>query len=208
MKKLQEVYPGARGAIRVHYQSRDGVLGPEYSRSNVITFHAADIMAQLVAGNLQYRPSHIGFLYAPNTAVIPDPAAKVPPRDHTIDDVSDDLANPGVIGNMIVSPLNGNAAISIDGDDTLYEGNRASVSAISDSSGTPVFVGASFAGTVPQPTDNYFQVVLVARLLAPGSTTPVYKVFARAALNDASPTTGLPVQTGFELAVFWDITFF
>jgi len=175
-----------------------------YKNSNVVTYSGADIMANLLAGRREYVPSHIGYLFGPAAASMSNPESAVPKRQHTLVDISDDLA--AIAGNMVVSPLATTPLIQVDGDETLYEGNSVTLSAISDSTSPIVFSGGSFAALGPQPTtDKYFQVALLTRLLLPGSTTPVYIPFARTQL--AAGSDGLVAQSDFELAIFWTITF-
>jgi hypothetical protein len=190
-----------RGRISVVNTRTQEVI---YESSNVITYNAADTMANLLAGRQEYAPSHIGYLFGPAASSMTNPDAAVPKRQHTLQNISDDLEAIG--GNMIVSPLATSPLIQVDGDETLYEGNSTTVSAISDSTSPIVFIGGGFAGVGPVPTtDKYFQVALLTRLLLPGSTTPVYIPFARTQL--AAGSDGLVVQSDFELAIFWTITF-
>ena len=196
----KENYSLFKGRIRT-FRACNGGLTPFVEKNNIVVYQAADILAQMMAGNTTYRPTHIGFLYAPTAAVIPDPTTATPPREHTIDDIASDLQ--AVTGNMVISALARNVSVSVDGDAALYEGNKVSLYAISDSTGTPVFTGAEYAGAPTPGADSYKQVALLTQIISAGSPTPVYKLFARSALS-----VGFDVVAGFELAAFWDISFF
>ena len=175
-----------------------------HDSSNVITYRAADIMARVISGDGNYIPTHIGFIYGPTAATMQNPDGASPVRQHTLQDIADDVEAIG--GNMLVSPIIGSPLFAVDGDTDYYEGNAVTITSISDGSSPLAFAGGSFATDRPQATtDKYFQAALLTRLLAPGSTTPLYKPFARVQL--AAGNDGLVVQSGFELSVFWTITF-
>ena len=198
---MRERYSAYSGRIRVaRVELATGRWQPILRKSNVIVYQAADLMARMMAGQPEYRPNYVGFIYGPNLATMPDPAAT---RAHDMTTIETDIQ--AVVGNMIVSPLNSNAGVSVDGDPARYAGNRATLGAISDSSSSLVFTGPLYDPNPPAGTDNYFQVALLNRILAPGSPTPTYRLFARSAL---SGIVGLPVQPGYELSIVWDVSFF
>lgn len=193
-----------QGKIEVAWYGPNGELIPVIIKNNVITFRAADIMANILAGDTSYIPTHVGYLYGPAAASMTNPESGSPKRLHTFDTMSSDLA--AITGNMIVSPLANNPSFAVDGDTNHYERNSVTLNAISDSTAELVFNGPSFASAGPQPTtDKYFQMAILTKRFEAGSTTPTYIPFARSQL--ASGNDGIVVQASFELSVFWTMTF-
>lgn len=194
----------ARGEVKLCWRGPDGSLEPITEKSNVITYSAADIMANMLTGNRDYVPSHIGYVYGPSGASLSNPNTSSPKRQHPWSTIASDVEAIG--GNVIASPLSAAPLIQVDGDTDLYEGNAVVLSAISDLSADVIFQGGGFSAVGPQPTsDKYFQVVLLTQIFRPGSTTPEYIPFARTQL--AAGNDGLVVQSDFELAVFWTVSF-
>jgi hypothetical protein len=202
---LKDNIPTVSGQVSVKRVGREDVMDQSHiiTKSNVITYKAADIMARMLGGDITYIPSHIGYLYGPTAAGSPMPNPEST-RDHTMDQIATELLALG--GNMLISPVSKNPEFTSD-DDTLYDGNVVTTSAISDSTGPLVFSSSlGYAALPPQDgTDTYYQVLLLTRIFAPGSTTPTYIPFARTQL--AAGITGIAVQPNSELAVFWQLTF-
>lgn len=205
MKKIKERSTlSLKGHVTVQRVYEDDSREEIYSTKNVITYQAGDIMARMLGRDLQFIPSHIGFLYGPTSpgSPMPNPSST---RDHTIDIIATELLALG--GNMIISPIGTNPAFDVDGDAALYEGNAATLTAISDSGSDLIFSPVlGYASDPPQSgSDEYYQVVLLARTFRPGSSTPTFYVYARTQL--ASGTAGIVVQANSELAAFWQLSF-
>lgn len=173
-------------------------VGFPMTTHNVVAYNAADIMARLISGNVNYIPSKIGFIYAPSAASIADPGTD---RDQPWATIAQDVET--INGNMVISNLAATPIISEDGPDGRYTGNAATLNAVSDAAAGPVFSGGGYEATGPQAgSDKYFQVVLMAAVYGPGQTVPTYIPYARAAL-----ASGIDVAADTELAVYWTQTF-
>lgn len=204
--QLMERQPNdfCRGRVELRWRKPNGEFLPITEKPNVITYSAADIMANLLTGNQAYVPTHIAYIYGPAAGSIQNPSTASPKREHPWSAIASDVE--ALAGNAILSPLVAAPLIQVDGDTDLYAGNAVTLSAISDQSAAVVFQGGGYAVVGPQPTtDKYFQVVLVSRVRQIGSSTPLYIPFARTQL--AAGNDGLVVQSDFELAVFWTISF-
>lgn len=172
------------------------VLSHVLSQHNVIAYEGADILAQLLAGNQNYAPSKIGFVYGPSAATPSDPGTD---RDQTWEGIAQDVKT--IVGNMVMSNLGANPLIGADG--SFYTGNSVTFNSVSDVSADLVFSGAGYASAAPAAgSDKYFQVVLLAEVYARGSVVPTYLPYARAALG-----AGIDVATDTELAVYWTQVF-
>lgn len=192
------------GKITAEWRRPDGEVVHAVSKENVVTFSAADIMANMLAGNNHFVPTHIGYVFGPSAAVMQNPSSAAPKRQHPWSTIVTDVEAIG--GNIIASPLSAAPLIRVDGDSDLYAGNAVVLAAVSDSTSNIVLQGGGFSVVGPQPTsDKYFQVVLMSQVVRPGSATPEYIPFARAQLTAGND--GLVVQSDFELAVFWTISF-
>lgn len=165
---------------------------------NVVTYNAADILAQLITGNVNYVPGKVGFIYAPSGSSFANPDLT---RDHEWSAIAQEIQTQN--GNMIIKGLGAKPIILSDGPTGRYEGNAVTLNAVSDVGGDLVFSGAGFAAVAPQAgSDKYFQVVLLAEVFGPGQTVATYVPYARAALG-----AGIDVASDTELAVYWTQTF-
>lgn len=195
IKDMNTEYKGRISIATVCKKTRK-VLSHVLSRPNVIAYRGADVLAQLLAGNRNYVPSKIGFVYGPSGATPNDPGTD---RDQTWEGIAQDVKT--IVGNMVMSNLGANPLVSVDG--TFYNGNSVTFNAVSDASANLVFSGAGYASAQPAAgSDKYFQVVLLAEVYPAGSTVPTYVPYARAALG-----TGVDVATDTELAVYWTQVF-
>lgn len=192
----------AEGGIKLFWQERtSGVTAPAGANHNVITYSAADIMARLLGGDTTYRPTYIGFIYALHGKAFVNPGVD---RLQPWDDIASEVETQG--GNMLLCPLSASALYDLAGDTSLYSTNKVVLSARTALTSPLVFSGGGFTAIAPQPgVDDYYQIVLLARRYATGSTTPTYVPFARAGLT--SGTTGIPVEANKDLVAYWDIRF-
>jgi len=200
---LQDIHDfGARGHIMGYQTSRtDGKSQLVSARPNVITYRAADLMAKMLGGETSYIPSHIGFIYAPVAKAFDNPASN---RDQEWSAIELDIANQN--GNMLLCPLTAAPVYGIDGVQARYDNNVVTLGSMSDIAAPLVFSGNDFEMAPPAISDfAFFQVVLVSRKYAPGSTIPQYIPFARAGLT--AGTDGIIVQNNADLTVYWTISF-
>ena len=196
IKEENTMYHGRISVVSVS-QKTHGVIKHLLTDHNIISYSGADILAQLLAGNRNYIPGSIGFIYAPSGAT---PAA-LSDRAQSWDQIASDVKTIG--GNMVVSKLSANPFIAIDGPSDRYEGNSVTFNAVSDKTADLVFTGTGYAPSAPTPgSDKLFQVVLLAEVYAPGSSVPTYVPYARAELG-----SGIDVATDTELAVYWTQVF-
>lgn len=197
IKEATKDYLGRISLVRVSKKTGEPV-SHVLSTHNVITYNGADVLAQLLAGNRNYAPSRVGYIYAPSGASMTDPGTD---RDQTWDKIAQDVKT--VTGNMVASRLGANPLISVDGPTDRYSGNAVTFNAISDATADLVFSGVGYASAAPAAgSDKYFQVVLLAEVYAAGAIAPTYVPYARAALG-----AGVDVATDTELAVYWNQVF-
>jgi hypothetical protein len=193
---------GVRGRVRVFHVGETNTM--IYDTKNVITYRSADMLARMLGNDQRFRPTYVGYLYGPTPtgSPMPNPSST---RDHTMASIEADLLALG--GNMIISPLGSNPEFSVDGDPGIYDGNAIVLSALSDSTSALIYPSTGgYAPLPPQPgSDMYYQVALLSRYFAPGSTDPIFKPFALTQL--ASGTSGITVQAASELSILWTITF-
>ena len=168
---------------------------------NVITYAAADSLAKLIGGDINYAPKYMGFIYGAGAA----PTSVDPPtsRVQTWDGLSDELADAGVTGNIAVAPMTTQPGYAVDGDTARYEHN--SVTMVSHTGSRQEYGFATAAPYATALVDGFYlyQAMLLVRRVV-GSNI-VYSPFARVTLKDGS----FPQKTaGYELAVFWSISLF
>lgn len=195
-----------RGDIKWQFTSKDVEL-PIHAKSNVITYSAADIMARLVGGDTNYIPKHIGFMYGADAtaAALPEPdslPANIK-RKHKWANVTLDTA--AVNANILIAPLVLNPAWSVDGDTDIYNGNAVTVAGFTGTHLEYAFPtdGATYAAAIGDLSPAYFyQALLLTRQVSGSNIT--YIPFARVSLKDGT----YPAKpTGFDLSLFWTITF-
>jgi hypothetical protein len=174
------------------------------SRRNIITYSAADIMARVLGGDTAYRPGYMGFVYgsnaSPGAALIEPPVSRV----QTWTAIGEELSDPGVIGNVVIAPLAAGPSYSVDGSTTYYTGNAVTLTAHSGARLEYGFNTALPYQNELADNDYFYQAILVTRLVNGSSIT--YLPFARVSLKEGS---SYPQKaTGFELALFWQISYF
>ncbi len=184
-------------------------LGGElvHEGSNIILYSSADVIAQLAAGNHEYTPRHVGFVYgddatAPFPASLSDPASDPQGRDQPWAHIKEQVAA-AERANVAVAPLALRPSIVLPpsgpytGNTVAYYGSSSDVMEYAFST-----EGSDFAGTIEDTNDvKFYQAILLSRILKGGTTT--YVPFARFALGDAAVES--PVGKG--LGVQWSVTF-
>ena len=194
-----------KGHVRGEYVNvKTGERIPAFEHSNVTTYGAADIMAKILGGEQQYVPQYMGFIYGAAASPSSPPMIE-PPTDRvqTWDSLGTELADPGVTGNVLISPLAAGPAYAVDGNAEYYSGNSVTLTAQTGSRleyGFPT--SCSFAPEM-QDGDYIWHAMLLTRIVS-GSTI-TYLPFARVTLKDTSYPQKL---AGFELALFWAVTYF
>lgn len=155
-----------RSALRGYVRVRNE-LGDEVHSHNLVVYNGGDIIAQLLAGNDEYRISHMYFAYE-NTAGTPSPAAAA--RTDTATSAFHNLTSPqDFLRAQVLEPPQLEAA------DVNHLFNRATFNAIaSDSAGVNglAFGAASDSkvyavGLVAAPTGTYTDDLLYAHYILP-----------------------------------------
>ena len=170
---------------------------------NVTTYTAADIMARLLGGDVRYVPGYMGFIYGASDT--PGVALPEPPtsRTQTWDDLASELGDAGVTGNVLITPLAAGPTYTVDGSPSDYQGNSVTLTAHTGARleyGFPLF--APFAPALADG-DYFYHAMLITRLV--NGSTITYLPFARVTLKGADYPQKL---AGFELALFWTMSYF
>ena len=187
-----------RGRITGIWMAPDGTTRGPVLHANQLTYGCADVLAGLMSGNASYQPSRIGYIYgdtASSTALVAPTN-----RDQTWANLGNELAafTPNH-ANIQVSPFVLPPTLSVDPGAGAYKGNSVTYSSISKS-GLGVFPAGTYAGALG--TGSYMYHVMLLSLVN-GNYIPV----ARATL--ANEDGSFPVKpAGFELALFWQVSFF
>lgn len=179
-------------------------------RSNVITYAAADIMAKLLGNDMTYVPQHVGFMYGadPTAALLPDPDT-LPDnvkRQHRWDNITTDVAS--VNANILVAPMVLNPAWTIDGNASSYEHNAVTMAAFTGTCLEYAFPinGTTFAHPIGELATAYFYQALLLNRRVVGSSI-IYTPFSRVTLRDPDTGNYNAKPEGFELSLFWTVTF-
>jgi hypothetical protein len=179
----------------------------EVSRSNVITYAGADLMAQILGGDSSYVPKHIGFMYGTDATaaglIDPDSLPDSTKRIHRWDNITTDVA--AINANILISPLVLKPAVTVDGSD-VYEGNMITFAAFTGTQLEYAFPtgGATYAAELT--TGMYFYQALLLNRKVVGSET-LYTPFARVTLRDPVTSNYNAKPSGFDLSLFWSVTF-
>lgn len=204
MRMKSDMQNWARGQVRGYFfnpktlEQRD-----HFHIKNVITYTAADIMARLLAGDASYVPGYMGFIYGASASpglALPEPPTS---RTQTWDNLASELADPGVTGNVLITPLAAGPSFSVDGSTTDYSGNAVTLTAHTGSRLEYGFPTSAPYDGVLVDGDYFYHAMLITRLVS-GSTI-TYLPFARVTLKGASYPRKL---VGYELALFWQISYF
>jgi len=194
----------AKGRVSGYFVNLEtGEERGHFETTNVITYTAGDIMARILGGESDYVPGYMGFIYgetgSPGAALIEPPTSRV----QTWDGLSAELADGAVGGNILISPLAAGPSYSIDGSSSYYAGNAVTLTAQSGSRLEYGFPSSSPYANELEDGDYYWHAMILTRLVS-GSTI-TYLPFARVTLKD----TSYPQKpVGFELALFWQISYF
>jgi len=204
MRKKDDLRQWARGSVTGYLiNPRSGERRLLFERRNVITYAAADIMARLLGGDTAYIPGYLGFVYgevaSPGAALVEPPTSRV----QTWDSISEELSDPGVTGNVLIAPLSAGPAYSVDGSADYYDGNAVTLTAHSGSRLEYGFPTSSPYADELDDGDYFYHALILTRIVS-GSNIQ-YLPFARVTLKDTSYPQKL---TGFELALFWQISYF
>jgi len=192
-----------KGHVRGEYVNlKTGERIPAFEHSNVTTYGAADIMARILGGEQAYVPKHMGFIYGASASPSNPPMIE-PPTDRvqTWSSLGDELAD--VVGNVLISPLSAGPGYAVDGNSDYYTGNSVTLTAQTGSRLEYGFTPGGLFAPELQDGDYIWHALLLTRLVS-GSTI-TYLPFARVTLKDTSYPQKL---AGFELALYWAVTYF
>jgi len=200
MKHKRDTFSFMRGQVYGRWVNAMGEqLGPTL-RFNSLSYGCADILANLVAGNTAYRPVKMGFIYGDRAV----PGLLPVTREQSWATLQSDVSAI-VSANMQISPFSLPPAVSIDDlpSPAGYAGNSVTFSGITRSGsyadhGFPY--EAPFAGVLADGHYLY-QAVLLAE-----AVTGVYIPMARVSLDESTVYAVKPA--GYELALFWQVSFF
>ena len=189
---------------RVHGYLINSVTGHKrdnFEINNVTTYAAADMMARMIGGDSSYVPGHMGFIYgATGTPGLTDPPIS---RVQTWDDLSDELADPSTVGNILITPMTAQPTYAVNGSSSYYTGND--VTLVSHSGNRTEY---GFPLAAPYATDlidgYYFYHAMLLNRRTVGSSI-IYTPFARVSLKGATFPQKL---ANYELALFWSISIF
>lgn len=178
--------------------ARPGHVGPLNESKNQVTYSCADVLANLLAGNANYKPAYIGYIYgSDDNPTLLDPATQ---RNHTWESIASNLRSVG--GNIQINPLT--MTPSVAPTDEMYAANSVTFFA-STRSGEDAIYGFPHGGDYAEAlvAGNYlYHAVLLSLPSKRGTYIPV----ARVSLKESENYTAKPVD--FEMAVQWRITFF
>lgn len=193
----------ARGSVYGYiHNPKTGEKIFEIKRHNIITYAAADIMAKMLGGESAYVPGYMGFVYGttptPGTDLVEPPTSRV----QTWSGIGAELA--GITGNVLISPLAAGPSYAVDGSSSYYANNAVTLTAHSGSRLEYGFPTVSPYQIAFADGDYIYQAMLITRLVS--GNTKTYLPFARVSLAE----TGVYPQkvTGYELALFWQISYF
>lgn len=192
-----------RGQVWGEWRNQAGQAIGKPLRFNMLSYGCADILAGLASGNILWRPTHIGFIYGDQASPVLDTITRT--QDWTTLTAQIAAINSG---NIQVSPFTLPPVISIDTDggtrDNGYTGNSVTYASITKSGAGgsdqyPLGVAAPYA---PALADGHYlyQAVLLSKV------NNVLVPMARVTLDDGYGYSAKPA--GYELALFWQVSFF
>lgn len=175
-----------------------GCSYPAFSRHNQLSYSSCDVLARMLAGDTDYIPRYIGFIYGPDAE--PVDIALSDNRYMTWSGLTTELASVG--GNIQIAPFTYSPTTTVDGDEARYMSNATVFGAHTRSGAAAAYgfpLAAPYAGPMAAGA-NLYHAVLLAK-------PQDYIVVARVSLRD--PGQAYPVKPdGFELALDWQISFF
>jgi len=199
MRANSELADWAAGKVRGHFVNlATGETRGDIRISNIITYGGADIMARLLGGDTQYRPAYMGFIYgAAATPAFDDPPVS---RNQSWSGLGTELA---ADGNILISPLAAGPAYTLDGSSSNYVANAVTLTA---HTGTRLELGFTAPGYTGMLTtgDYFWNAMLITRIVR--GTSIEYIPFARVSLSQGGTYPQKP--DGFELALFWQVSYF
>jgi len=207
MRIDSQVADWGKGQIRgILTNKRTGEQIELIARNNVITYSAADIMAQILGGNAAYVPKYMGFVYGPKTAgTLVDPDNN---RVHTWSDIATELAGVTHKANVLISPLATAPGYSIDpAGSSKYENNAVTLTAHTGSRLEYAFstTGSVYAGELADDgNDVMYQAMLLTRLVDGNTITYIPFSYVSLAISGTYPLK----PDGWELSLFWQVTYF
>jgi len=195
----------AKGRVRAAFVSPTGEERPIFDRHNLITFTGADLMARVLGGQSEYAPGYMGFIYG-GTFANPAGLNDLSSRIQTWSAIGAELAQVDVVGNVLVAPISYAPSISVDGDAEAYAGNMVSFVTHSGNVleyGFPTSPPDSPYSDALADGDYFYHAMLLSRVIV--NNVVQYYPFARVTLELGA---GFPQKpAGWNLALFWDITY-
>lgn len=185
-----------RGEIVAGYRDiSTNKFSPLIVQKNLVTYGGADIMAQLVAGNVKYAINGMYFKYENTTET---PSGSAPSRELTVSDQYHNLTGADGIDWLRV-PIITTGKIAPLPAESHYSGNSV----------TFVATTASVATTGISPEENPFnsssnsKIFSVALVAMPDSTNKISDI----AFSMANLTSAIPAIANSYIDVFWTISF-
>ena len=194
----------AKGEVRAAFVSKTGERIELPSRSNVITYSGADILARILGGDTTYIPKFIGFMYGVSatatTLVDPNLLPDATKRVHPWTTVTADVI--AASANIIVAPLILNAGFTAES--STYTSNVLTVAAFTGTSLEYAFPLTSPYAPALATGHYFYQALLLNRRVV--GTNVVYTPFSRVTLRNTDLSYSAK-PAGFELSLYWTITF-
>ena len=197
----KDIFSTMRGQVYGEWRNAQGVHPGPKLRFNKLSYSCADILAGLVSGRPEYRPTSIGFIYGTS-----EEAGHTLPaigRQQTWNDLAVELAD--ITGNIQISAFTLPPAVTIDTvpGSPFYQGNSVTFSSITRGAGGVYgFEGASYADPMTSDSHLYHAMLLTPDPVRAGQYIPM----ARVSLDSAGTYRKKP--EGYELALFWQVSFF
>lgn len=199
MQTKNDRYSICSGQIRWNDSRGNWIRQP-----NTVTYRAADLLAALIAGDNNARPSHIGFLYggtANPTGVVDPKTLPSSVRRHWQMSELEALCVDNEL-NVSVAPLAQRPSTTLmeASDPERYTENTVTFSAHTGMVDSPLFSGVDVADALEDLSPAYvYQVLLLSKQLSGD-----FDIFAIAQLGSAPFVAKV---TSRHQAVFWNITF-
>lgn len=192
------------GKVSWWHQGSDGSRAGLGHRANAISYVAADLIVRLVAGDVSYAPTYVGFIFGA-AAMVSDPVfLSSYPRLQDWNGIATSLY--GKNANVLLAPI-ASTTFALDksrSSEANYTGNVLRISSNSSASGVLALVGSGYRTSL-EDGDLFYSTVLLARRQTVGGSYQ-YLPFSRASLKTSS---SYPAQLpGLAFGIDWDITFY